>query len=96
MKLSKFKEIITQLKKVSDRHRLLHKADVELINYDTPYWVVINTLLKEVFTKESCDWIDWFMYERDFGRDKEMRAFDGDKQICKDIEGLYELLEFKK
>jgi hypothetical protein len=48
--------------------------------------------MKEVFTEEQKDWIDWFCYENDFG-EKSLEAWDKEgKLICQNIEQLYELV----
>lgn len=94
MTYKKFKEIIDTLKEVSDRNGILYKYKVDLIEFESEFYFVINTLLEEQFGKDGFGWIEWFMYEKDFGRRKDMKAWDKDKnEICKDIKGLYELVK---
>lgn len=94
MTYKKFKEIIDTLKELSDRDRILYKHKVDLIEFESEFYFVINTLLKEQFGKDGFDWIVWFMYEKDFGRKKDFKAWDENKnEICKDIKGLFELVK---
>jgi len=54
---------------------------------------IADLLWKEVYSEEGRDWINWFMYENDFG-DSELEAFDSDGNlICQDIDSLYDYIE---
>lgn len=97
MDFETFKVIVEQLRNVSDRTSEAYKADVDLINYNNIFHTVIDILLSEIFTEESMDWFDWYMFEKDFGRDKEMKAWDENRNpICRNTEELYELMKFKR
>lgn len=97
MDFESFKVIVEQLRNVSDRTSEAYKADVDLIDYNNDFHTIITMLIDELLTKESVDWFDWFCFEKDFGRKKDMKAWDKDRnEICKDIEGLYKLIKFKK
>lgn len=94
MTYKKFKEIIDTLRKVSDRNRILYKHKVDLIDFENEFHFIINTLLEEQFGKDGFGWIQWFCFEKDYGRAKNMKAWDKDKnEICKDIKGLFELVK---
>lgn len=54
---------------------------------------ITDLLWKEVYSEEGRDWINWFMYENDFG-DSELEAFDSDGNlICQDADSLYDYIE---
>lgn len=50
---------------------------------------LMDLFLQSQYEQDGIDWINWFMYENDFGR-KELRASCGGKLICQTIEDLYE------
>lgn len=96
MKLEHFEELVNKLKFISDRHDVLYKNGIDLLDYDDSYQNIINILIKEVYGEGGCDWFGWFCYENDFGR-KELGAWDDNKNpICQDIKSLWEFLESKK
>lgn len=40
--------------------------------YTDPLFTVINKLLQQIFNKEQYGWIDWWIWETDFGRKKHL------------------------
>ena len=60
---------------------------------------VIDALWKQVLTTDGDDWVGWYLYEKDgiSGKPrKDLKAHDGDVEICKDIKGLYDYLSKQK
>ena len=54
---------------------------------------IADSLWKEIYSEEGIDWINWFMYENDFGANG-LKAFDSDKSlICQDVDSLYDYIE---
>ena len=56
-------------------------------------------LWDEVYNKYGTDWIYWYIYEKMGSSHPEvLKAYDeNDNEICKDVEGLYNLIEeYKK
>jgi hypothetical protein len=53
---------------------------------------ILDTAIQSHYDKEGCDWVNWFLYENDFGR-RGLEATQYDKPICYDISSLYEYLE---
>jgi hypothetical protein len=54
---------------------------------------IIENLLGIIFNEDGKDWIEWFMYEKDFGKREDLKAWDEDKnEIAYDIKSLYDLL----
>jgi hypothetical protein len=40
------------------------------------------------------EWVDWYIYETNYGTDKNLNAKDADgNRICYDVESLYNYLE---
>lgn len=66
--------------------------------YESPYELtssfeqVTDNFFKMLYTESGREWINWFIYENDFGREG-LEAFDEDKLICQNIEQLYDYLE---
>ena len=52
----------------------------------------INKLFKQLYTKIGIDWIEWFIYENDYGLNK-YEAYDDDKLICQTVEDLYDYIQ---
>lgn len=52
-------------------------------------------LWSEVLTESGVENLEWFLYERDWisgSPDLDMKALDGETEILKSVEGLYEYL----
>jgi hypothetical protein len=58
--------------------------------------MAVSLLWEQVLTKEGIDWLDWFLYEKDYisgNLRKDLKAWDSDKkEICKDLKSLYKYL----
>jgi predicted protein tyrosine phosphatase len=58
--------------------------------------MAVSLLWKQVLTKEGIDWLDWFLYEKDYisgNLRKDLKAWGSDKkEICKDLKSLYKYL----
>ena len=52
---------------------------------------LMDLFLQSQSEQDGVDWINWFMYENDFGR-KELLARDYKKLICQTTEDLYEYI----
>ena len=58
--------------------------------FGIPLYPLADNILVD---EDGGDWIEWFMYEKDFGRREDMKAWDEDKnEIAYDIKSLYDLL----
>ena len=58
---------------------------------------MLQIILDSMYTDEGVDWINWFMFENDFG-EKGLKAYDEDgNEICYDLSSLWEYIEqYKK
>jgi len=55
------------------------------------FYLLFDLVFKNEYTIEGFDWICWFVFEKR-GR-KEMKAYDNDVEILKNVEELYEYVE---
>ena len=93
MKFEVFERIIGNIRMASEKDHKIYSLGIDLINYHDLHNETVSYLLKSYYGEEGADWIDWFIYEK-FQEGKEtLTAFDGDEEICKDIEGLWEVVE---
>ena len=93
MEYEYFEKIILNLQKSSDQANLLYKNGIDITDVTDNLHIIISDLLGIIFTDEGKDWIDWFMYEKEFGKREDLKAWDIDKnEIAYDIKSLYELL----
>lgn len=56
-------------------------------------------LWAEILTRDGKEWFDWFMYDKGYGYGKlreDLKAWDGKKEICKDLKGLHKYLTSNK
>jgi hypothetical protein len=91
MKYKDFKDVIQTLDYQAKTENSLYKLNVDLYSHSDGYNKVIELLMSYYFGKEGCDWITWFCYENDFGRNK-YEATDKGKLICQDIKSLWEFI----
>ena len=93
MKLEVFTEILSKLRKQSDKEHALYVLDIDTINFSDNYTSVINILLEVYYGKDGADWIGWYLWERDpLGTIDQASTNDG-KPICYDIQSLWEEVE---
>lgn len=74
-----------------------YKLNIDLIDFCDTQATTINALWCQVLTIEGKDWLDWFLYEKDYIEDgigrKELEAWDDDGvEICQNLKGLYDYL----
>jgi hypothetical protein len=106
MIFEKFKEIIDYMVISSQNLNKTHDLGIDLLEFTEGYSKVIHLLWKEVLTVEGIDWLDWFLYEKDYIHDgigrSDMTAYsniptdftgeDEKIEIAEDLEGLYKYL----
>jgi hypothetical protein len=67
MTYEKFLQITLGIKKSNEDIKKLYGLGVDLYEITDKFYVMIHTLLTEVYTEEGIEWLEWFMYESDFG-----------------------------
>ena len=69
---------------------------IDLYETDFPTWKItekfFDIIIEQNYNEFGIDWINWFIYENDFGRNK-YDAFDEGKSICQDVNELYSYIE---
>jgi hypothetical protein len=68
MTYKNFLKITMGLQKCGRDIDQLHKMKVDLLDFVEPYHEIITSALCEIYTAEGIDWLNWFMYESDFGQ----------------------------
>lgn len=97
-----FKEFKRAVDLMTSHHIKISKAydlNIDLIDFCNGQDVLIDILWSRILTEEGLDWFNWFLYEKDgiSGKPKkDMKANDGDKEICKDLKGLHDYLTTQK
>tara|TARA_R110002126_G_scaffold258491_2_gene401490 strand:+ start:96 stop:407 length:312 start_codon:yes stop_codon:yes gene_type:complete len=99
MTYKQFKQIIdwqiAHEKKIYDAYKL----KIDLIETFDEQQRVVDELWKHILNKEGDEWLSWYLYEKDeiSGKPrKDIKAHDGDVEICKDVKGLYDYLNKNK
>jgi hypothetical protein len=93
MTYEQFENIMTKLQKSDENTDVLYRHGVDVTDIMDHLHSVIGRLLCCVFTDEGKDWIEWFMFEKEFGKRDDLKAWDANKnEIAYDIKSLYELL----
>lgn len=93
MEYEKFEKIILSLQKSSDQVDLLYRNGIDITEVLDPLHSIIEDLLGFIFNDNGQDWIEWFIYEKEFGRREDLKAWDEKQnEIAYDIKSLYQLL----
>jgi len=96
MQLKEFQNLLEKFKSFSDNTSELHDLGFDF--YEGKYQLVsyvdkiIDIALSSHYTEQGVDWINWFIYETDYGN-KKLEAWDENKNlICQDLESLHEYI----
>lgn len=93
MTREKFKKVVGLLEAHSYKSEMIYKYGVDLIDFTDDLQKVISILMKEAFGKEADDWISWWLYEKDFGKRDDLKAYDKDgAEILDTIDELYDYI----
>jgi len=96
MQQKEFKKLIKKYKSLSNKLSELHDLGFDL--YEGKFELMsdiekmFDITIESHYTKQGTDWINWFVYENDYGKNK-LEAKDGDEPICYDIKSLHEYIE---
>ena len=95
-----FKQIIDLQITHTKRVRAFYDLKLDLIETFEEQERAIELLWKELLTEFGCDWLNWYLYEKDgiSGKPRaELSAWDEEKnEICKDLKGLWKYLTKEK
>lgn len=96
MTKEQFVKILENYKLINTRIHEYYEFGIDLIEVKhspvEPIDAIINTVFSSVYNDLGIDWINWFMWENDFGKEG-LEAFDDGKLICQTIEDLYDYVE---
>lgn len=98
MKRNDFRKFIETYEITSNMFRDLSKIGFDFYeNNHFPLSEKVYSLFEQTilshYNKEGFDWVEWFIFETDYGL-KDMQAYDADKnRIAYDIDSLFDLLE---
>ena len=100
MTKEQFIEVIKLHKQSTDNLNEYYKMGLDLLDNKKspvePLFKVIDILFDSIYTEEGVDWISWYIYDNNYG-EEELTAFDGETQICKNIDELYDYIQkYKK
>lgn len=99
MTFSNFKEILDLIVRNRERIDTLYKLSIDIDNALPENERIVDKLWEHILTEDGKEMLDWFLYEKMyyFGElDHYVRRFENEKEICKDLEGLYNYLKDKK
>lgn len=96
MTFKKFKALTDLMVDQNRKVSAAYKLNIDLLEFNNSQEVLISNLWSYILTDHGKDWFDWFMYEKDYihnGKEnKDLTAFDGTVEICKNLKGLYNYL----
>jgi len=96
MQLNEFQSLLEKFKSFSDKIAELHDMGFDF--YEGKYQLIsdvdkiIDITFSSHYTEQGVDWINWFIFETDYGKRK-LEAWDENKNlICQDLESLHEYI----
>lgn len=100
MTKEQFIEVIKLHKQSADNLNGYYKMSLDLLDNKNspvePLFKAIDILFDSIYTEEGAEWISWYIYDNNYG-EEELTAFDGETQICKNIDELYDYIQkYKK
>lgn len=97
MQLKELQNLLEKYKSFSNKISELHDLGFDFFEGKYPLMSDIESMFDIMisihYNEKGIDWINWFIYETDYGqKDMEGRDENG-KPICYDVESLYEYIE---
>ena len=101
MTFEEFKAIIDLMVDNSKRVDAIYDLKIDLLEFNDDNQQLVCLLWKQLLTEEGYDWLQWFLYEKNYIHDgvggKELQAWDDSgKEICKNLKGLHTYLTKQK
>jgi hypothetical protein len=101
MTFEEFKAIIDLMVDNSKRVDAIYDLKIDLLEFNDDNQQLVCLLWKQLLTTDGYDWLQWFLYEKNYISDgkgrKEMNAWDENgKEICRNLKGLYTYLTKQK
>jgi hypothetical protein len=67
MTYENFESFVKMMEIQSDLETNVSNLGVTLFDFNDRYHTIIYSLMREIWTDEGVDWMNWFMWESDFG-----------------------------
>jgi len=93
MTYESFLKVILGLQKQNRVIRKLYELNIDLIEFDEPYYIIVQVLFKEIYGDEGYEWFSWFCFENDYGQGGLTATDKNQNPIAHSFESLWELLE---
>jgi hypothetical protein len=90
MTFEEFKAIIDLMVDNSKRVEAIYDLKIDLLEFNDDNQQLVCLLWKQLLNEEGYDWLQWFLYEKNYIHDgkgrKEMNARDeSGKEICRNL-----------
>lgn len=97
MQLDELENLLKKYKAVSDNLSELHDIGFDFYEGKFPLMsdmeFIFDLTILSHYNKKGAEWVNWFVYETNYGQ-KDMEAKDeNDNPICYDVKSLYEYIE---
>ena len=96
MNKEQFVKIIKNYELINKRIHDYYDFGIDLVEVKNspiePMDSIVDTIFRSIYNELGMEWINWFMWENDFGK-AGLEAFDDGKLICQTIEDLYDYVE---
>ena len=97
MQLKEFQTLLEKYKALSDKLSELHHLGFDFYEGKFPLMsdmeFIFELTLKSHYTQQGADWVNWFVYETNYG-ERKLEAWDENKNlICQDLESLHQYIE---
>jgi hypothetical protein len=97
MLLNELENLLKNYKALSDKMSELHDLGFDFYEGKFPLMsdmeFIFELTILSHYTQQGADWVNWFVYETNYGQ-KDMEAKDeNDKPICYDVKSLHEYIE---
>jgi hypothetical protein len=93
MTYERFLKIVTGIQKVDQINYDLYKLGVDVSGSSEIYQTIVSELFHDVWTPEGVDWLEWFMWESDFGKNGCTSHEADGTPICYDFESTWKYLQ---
>ena len=87
--INDYDDFLRNVGKMADVGINLFECKYPVAEYATKFF---DFILDQNYDERGTDWINWFVYENDFGR-KKMEAKQDDTLICQTLNSLYDYIE---
>jgi hypothetical protein len=97
MLLDELENLLKKYKALSDKMSELHDIGFDFYEGKFPLMsdmeFIFDLTILSHYTKQGAEWVNWFVYETNYGQ-KDMEAKDENgNPICYDVKSLYEYIE---